>query len=322
MASAPIPADDTATDVWLPIPPGQIKDLPDGLTYHFWDGDEEFPADPARCGFYVVPYMKSQEVTWRPLPYMTGVKVVQTLTAGIDHIAPAVSRMPSGTRLCNARGVHDAGTAELALALTLASLRGIPDFVRGQDAGEWRFRRYEALADKTVLIVGYGGVGSAVEERLVGFEPERVLRVARTARDSARGPVHALTSLPELLPCADVVLLCTPLTDETHQLAGPGFLSRMKDGALLVNVARGGVVDSSALLAEVESGRLFAALDVTDPEPLPPHHPLWNAPGTLISPHVGGATSAFLPRAERLLRRQLTRWAAGDPVEHTVAVAE
>lgn len=322
MASVPTPADNTATDVWLPLPPGGIKGLPDGLTYHFWDGDEEFPADPARCGFYVVPYMRSQEVSLRPLPHMTGVQVVQTLTAGIDHIAPAVSRLPSGTRLCNARGVHDTSTAELALTLTLASLRGVPEFVRGQDAGEWRHGSYAALADKTVLIVGYGGVGSAVEDRLVAFETEQVLRVARTARDAERGPVHPLTSLPELLPCADVVLLCTPLTDETRQLAGADFLSRMKDGALLVNVARGGVVDSSALLAELETGRLRAALDVTDPEPLPPGHPLWSAPGTLISPHVGGMTSAFRPRAERLLRGQLGRWAAGEPVEHTVAVAE
>jgi len=319
MATSPTSA---ATDVWLPVPAAQIEGLPDAFTYHFWDGDEEFPADPADCAFYVVPYMKGPAVAVRPLAAMHGLRVVQTLTAGIDHVADAVPGLPAGTLLCNARGVHDASTAELALALTLASLRRLPAFVRAQDAGEWQPGMYEALADKNVLIVGYGAIGSAVEERLLPFEVAEVLRVARTARDAPRGPVHALGRLPELLPRADVVILCTPLTDATRGLAGAGFLSAMKDGALLVNVARGGVVDTAALLTELESGRLRAALDVTDPEPLPPGHPLWHAPGTLISPHVGGPSSAFLPRAKRLLRAQLNRWAAGEALEHVVAVAE
>ncbi|NLU74973.1 2-hydroxyacid dehydrogenase [Streptomyces sp. HNM0575] len=325
MAPSPGPqesASPDATDVWLPIPPAQIDGLPDGLTYHFWDGDEEFPADPARCAFYVVPYMKGQAVAVRPLPEMPRVRVVQTLTAGIDHVAGALPDLPAGTVLCNARGVHDASTAELALALTLAALRRLPLFVRAQDAEEWTPGVYDALADKSVLIVGYGAIGSAVEERLLPFEVAEVTRVARTAREAPHGPVHALDSLPRLLPHADVVILCTPLSDETRGLAGAGFLSRMKDGALLVNVARGGVVDTKSLLAEAESGRLRAALDVTDPEPLPAGHPLWHAPGVLITPHVGGPTTAFLPRAKRLLRDQLGRWARGEPLEHTVAVAQ
>jgi phosphoglycerate dehydrogenase-like enzyme len=329
MAPSPAPqesgtpsADRTATEVWLPIPPAHIEGLPDGFTYHFWDGDEEFPADPARCGFYVVPYMKGKAVAVRPLREMPRLRVVQTLTAGIDHVADAVPDLPAGTLLCNARGVHDASTAELALTLTLAALRRLPTFVRAQDAEEWRPGVYDALADKSVLIVGHGAIGSAVEERLVPFEVEKVTRVARTAREAPRGPVHALDSLPRLLPEADVVILCTPLTEETRGLAGAGFLSRMKDGALLVNVARGAVVDTKSLLAEVESGRLRAALDVTEPEPLPAGHPLWHAPGVLITPHVGGPTTAFLPRAKRLLRDQLGRWARGEPLEHTVAVAE
>lgn len=311
-----------ATDVWLPIPPAQIDGLPDGFAYHFWDGDEEFPADPARCAFYVVPYMKGQAVSVRPLSGMTRLRVVQTLTAGTDHVAGAVRDLPPGTLLCNARGVHDASTAELALALTLAALRRLPAFVRAQDAEEWSPGVHDALADKSVLIVGYGAVGSAVEERLVPFEVEEVTRVARTARQAPRGPVHGLGRLPELLPHADVVILCTPLTEETRGLAGAGFLSRMKDGALLVNVARGGVVDTESLLTELDSGRLRAALDVTDPEPLPAGHPLWHAPGVLITPHVGGPTTAFLPRAKRLLRAQLGRWARGEPLQHAVAVAE
>ncbi|MEU1943025.1 2-hydroxyacid dehydrogenase [Streptomyces sp. NPDC020125] len=305
--------------MWLPIPPEEIDGLPDTLEYAHWDGGPDFPTDPARCAFYCVPYMKPPQVCARPLSAMTNVRVVQTLTAGIDHIKPALGDLAPGVRLCNARGVHDASTAELALTLILASLRGIPDFVRGQDAEEWRSGFRPALADKSVLIVGYGAIGSAIEDRLVPFECERVTRVARSPRTTERGPVHPIDELPQLLPEADVVVLVTPLTEATRGLAGAEFLSRMKDGALLVNVSRGGVVDTKALLTEVESGRLRAALDVTDPEPLPAGHPLWHAPGVLISPHVGGPTSAFLPRAKRLLRDQLNRYARGESLAHLVA---
>ncbi|MGP3928154.1 2-hydroxyacid dehydrogenase [Streptomyces sp. 8N616] len=308
-----------SADVWLPVPPGEIEGLPEGLDYLFWDGDQDFPADPARCVFYGVPYMKGPGIPVRPLPRMKAVRVIQTLTAGIDHVLPALPGLPPGVRLCNARGVHEASTAELALALTLTSLRGIPDFVRGQDAEEWRQGFYPALADKSVLIVGYGAIGSAIEDRLAPFECARVARVARAARTTPRGPVHPLADLPALLPDADVVILSTPLTEATRGLAGADFLSRMKDGALLVNVARGPVVDTKSLLAELETGRLRAALDVTDPEPLPAGHPLWHAPGVLITPHVGGPTSAFLPRARRLLREQLVRFAAGEPLANVVA---
>ncbi|MEU8876394.1 2-hydroxyacid dehydrogenase [Streptomyces javensis] len=305
--------------VWLPIPPEEIDGLPDTLEYAHWDGGEDFPTDPARCAFYCVPYMKPPQVCTRPLPVMTNLRVVQTLTAGIDHIKPALADLAPGVRLCNARGVHDASTAELALTLILASLRGVPDFVRGQDAEEWRSGFRPALADKSVLIVGYGAIGSAIEDRLVPFECERVARVARSPRTTERGPVHPIDELPRLLPEADVVVLVTPLTEATRGLVGTEFLSRMKDGALLVNVSRGAVVDTKALLTELESGRLRAALDVTDPEPLPVGHPLWHAPGVLISPHVGGPTSAFLPRAKRLLRDQLHRYARGESLAHLVA---
>ncbi|MFI7308796.1 2-hydroxyacid dehydrogenase [Streptomyces hygroscopicus] len=305
--------------VWLPIPPEEIDGLPDTLEYAHWDGGPDFPTDPARCAFYCVPYMKKPEVCARPLPAMTNLRVVQTLTAGIDHIKPALADLAPGVRLCNARGVHNASTAELALTLILASLRGIPDFVRSQDAGEWRSGFRPALADKSVLIVGYGAIGSAIEDRLVPFECERVTRVARSPRTTERGPVHPIDELPRLLPEADVVILVTPLTEATRGLAGAEFLARMKDGALLVNVARGAVVDTKALLSEVGSGRLRAALDVTDPEPLPAGHPLWHAPGVLITPHVGGPSSAFLPRAKRLLRDQLNRFARGESLAHLVA---
>lgn len=311
---------DRRPQVWLSVPPEEIDGLPDAFRYVFWDGTGDFPADPADAAFYVVPYMKGPVAGALPLPRMTGLSAVQTLSAGVDHIAPHLDRLPPGVRLCNARGVHEASTAELALALILASLRGIPRFVRGQDAEEWHSGFYPALADREVLIVGHGSIGAAVEERLIPFECT-VVRVARGARSAPRGPVHALTELPRLLPSADVVVLTTPLTEQTRGLAGAEFLARMKDGALLVNVARGPVVDTKALLAETESGRLTAALDVTDPEPLPAGHPLWHAPGVLISPHVGGSTSAFMPRAHRLIRSQLTRFAAGEPLENVVATS-
>ncbi|MER6911850.1 2-hydroxyacid dehydrogenase [Streptomyces sp. NPDC000594] len=310
------------TDIWLPLPPDSIEGLPtpeeSGFRYLFWDGAQEFPADPADCAFYGVPYLRGPAVAVRPLPGMTSLRVIQTLSAGTDHVVPALGTLHSGVRLCNARGVHEASTAELALTLTLAALRGIPGFVRGQDAEEWRAGFYPALADKSVLIVGYGAIGAAIEERLIPFECARVVRVARSARATAHGEVHALSEMPSLLPEADVVILSTPLTDSTRSLVSSDFLARMKDGALLVNVARGAVVDTDALLAELETGRITAALDVTDPEPLPSGHPLWHAPGVLISPHVGGSTSAFMPRAHRLLRDQLRRFADGGPLAHVV----
>ncbi|MGY3679527.1 2-hydroxyacid dehydrogenase [Streptomyces sp. TE33382] len=308
----------TNADVWLPFPAAEIDGLPEGLGYRLWDGGRDYPADPADCAFYVVPYMKGPEVAVRPLASMRAVQVVQTLSAGIDHVEPALGLLRPGVRLCNARGVHEASTAELALALVLASLRGFSGFVHGQDNEEWRSGFYPALADKSVLIVGYGSIGSAIEDRLEPFECARVVRVARSARTTERGPVHALDDLPALLPEADVVILSTPLNPSSQGLVDARFLAAMPDGALLVNVARGGVVRTEALLSELESGRLRAALDVTDPEPLPAGHRLWHAPNVLITPHVGGSTSAFEPRAKRLLAAQLTRFAAGEPVRNVV----
>jgi phosphoglycerate dehydrogenase-like enzyme len=305
-------------DVWLPFRSDEIEGLPGGLNYRYWDGDEDFPADPADCAFYAVPYMKRQPVKIRPLERMRNLQVIQTLTAGVDDITAHLSSVVPGVRLCNARGVHEASTAELALALILASLRGIPGFVRAQQQERWQGEFRPALADRNVLIVGYGAIGAAIEDRLAPFEVARVARVARRERDTARGLVHPLSRLSELLSGADVVVLVTPLTEETKGLVNADFLARMKDGALLVNVARGAVVDTKALLAELETGRITAALDVTDPEPLPKGHPLWHAPGVLISPHVGGPTSAFWPRAKRLLSSQLNRFVQGQPLEHVV----
>jgi phosphoglycerate dehydrogenase-like enzyme len=261
-------------------------------------------------GFYVPPYQvgPGQGSLFQLLPRL---KVVQTLTAGVDHIRGEV---PEGVLLCNGRGIHNASTAELALTLTLASLRGIPGFVHDQDEGRWHQGWRVSLADKTVLIVGYGDIGHDVERRLLPFEVQ-VLRVARTAREGVR----TLADLPELLPQADVVILIIPGTSETKGLVDSTFLSSMKDGALLVNVARGSVLVTDDLVAALEGGRVRAALDVTDPEPLPADHPLWKAPHVLITPHVGGATPAMWPRAYRLVREQLTRFAAGVQLENVMS---
>ncbi|WEO95124.1 2-hydroxyacid dehydrogenase [Streptomyces sp. FXJ1.172] len=310
------------TDVWLPIPPKEIEGLPAGPRYLFWDGgadgEQEFPGDPANCAVYVVPYMKRWAVKVRPLEQLTHVRVVQTLTAGVDDITARLDSIVPGVALCNARGVHEASTAELALTLTLACLRGVPGFVRAQQQGRWESGFHPSLADRNVLIVGYGSIGAAIEDRLVPFEVARVARIARSRRTTARGLVQPIADVLSLLPEADVVIVCTPLTEATHHLVDAGFLARMKDGALLVNVARGSVVDTKALLAELNSGRITAALDVTDPEPLPSDHPLWQAPGVLISPHVGGPSSAFLPRAKRLLVDQLTRFVNREPLRNVI----
>ncbi len=293
--------------VWLPFDPAELGEPPSGLRYEVVDPTVEVPDSVADVAFYVAPYQMGPAIG-DVLPRMTSLQVVQTLSAGVDNVR---SRVPDGVTLCSGRGIHDTSTAELTLALILSSLRGVPDFVRAQGRREWVNGWRPALADRTVLLVGYGAIGEAIEARLRPFEVE-VVRVARTARDG----VHAFTELPDLLPGADVVVLIVPLTDETRGLVDAGFLARMPDGALLVNMARGPVVVTDDLVAEVGTGRLSAAVDVVDPEPLPADSELWDLPNLLISPHVGGATSAMWPRAYRLVREQLARFAAGEPLHN------
>jgi phosphoglycerate dehydrogenase-like enzyme len=297
--------------VFLPFEPDLLEAPPDSLRYEVFVPEEgaEPPDSITEVAFYVPPYQFSARESG-VLQQMSALKVVQTMSAGVDHLW---SFVPVGVTLCRGAGVHDASTAELTLALILASLRGLPGFTRAQDRAEWSPFSATSLADRTVLIIGYGSVGAAIERRLEGFEVE-VLRVARTARDQVSG----FEDLPALLPCADVVVLIVPVTDETRGMVDAKFLSQMRKDALLVNMARGPVVDTSALVAELQRGRIRAALDVTDPEPLPSDHPLWRAPGVLISPHVGGASSAMWPRAHRLVQQQLGRFAVGEPLHHVV----
>jgi len=299
--------------VWVPYSDwvADVEKLSPEIAVDVYSGEGPPPDTVGDVEFYVATYsfsVASLELTRE----MKSLRVLQLLTAGYEHVLQYV---PDGITVCNAAGVHNSSTAELALTLTLSSLRGIPDFVRAQDDGRWVHADYPALADKTVLILGYGSIGESIEERLIPFEVN-LIRVASRARPNG---VHGVDELPELLPQADVVIVITPLTQATRHLVDGRFLASMRDGALLVNVSRGGVVDTDALLTELQSGRLRAALDVTDPEPLPSDHPLWSASGVLISPHVGGNSSAFLPRAARLVRTQVAKFAAGEPVDSVVA---
>ncbi len=294
--------------VWLPFEPEKLGDIPDSLRYERVD-PEALPDSADEVEFYVLPY-RFRPADGEALAGLPKLKAVQTMSAGVEHIHRFV---PEHVLLCNGRGIHDTSTAELTLALILASLRGIPEFVRAQERAEWRPETRESLADKRVLIVGYGQIGEAIEQRVLPFEAE-VTRVARSARDG----VHAIDELPQLLADADVVVLMVPGTEETAGLFGAEMLGHLKDGALLVNISRGPVVDTDALLAELRSQRIHAALDVVDPEPLPAEHPLWGAPNLLIAPHVGGNSSAMQPRAYRLVREQLQRFAAGEPLANVV----
>ncbi|MEV5692210.1 2-hydroxyacid dehydrogenase [Micromonospora globbae] len=280
------------------------------LDIALYDGTQPVPENLDDVEFYALPYGIIDTRFCEPIARMPRLQVVQTVTAGYDHVLPYLR---PGLTLANGRGVHDAATAELAVALTLAARRRLPDFVRAGDEGRWASGWSTGLADARVLIVGYGSIGAAIERRLAGFEVE-VSRVARNARPGVR----PISDVAELLPHADVVIVATPLTPETEGLVGKDFLARMADGALLVNVSRGRVVDTGALLAELSDGRLHAALDVTDPEPLPADHPLWSAPNVLISPHVGGLTAAMAPRVRRLLLDQIRRYEAGEPLANVV----
>ncbi len=254
----------------------------------------------------VPPYLSAPSV----LRQLSGVKarLVQSQSIGYDGVR---DHLPAGLTFANARSVHETSTAELVVALILGSQRGLPDFVRDGAEGRWAPSWRDSLADRTVLLVGYGGVGRAIESRLQGFEVT-IERIASSERHDERGVIHGFDALGELLPLADIVVVVVPLTPATRGLIDDTFLSRMRDGSLLVNVSRGPVADSDALIAHATNGRLRLALDVTDPEPLPAGHPLFALSNVLISPHVGGMTSAMLPRMARLLSDQIARMQRGD----------
>lgn len=284
-----------------------VGELP-GVSTSVWDLTGEPPAGD--LDLVVPPYMSAPTL----LRALDGVRAVQSQSIGYDGVADV---LPAGVTFCNAAGVHEASTAELAVGLIIADRRELPALVRAQDRGEWRHHRTAALADSRVVVVGQGGVGRAIVARLAPFEVS-VVRVASTGRQDADGPVSGVADLPGLLPDADVVVLAVPLTAATTGLVGAAFLAAMQAGALLVNVARGAVVDTDALVAAARAGRVRAALDVTDPEPLPPDHPLWSLPGVIITPHLGGDSAAMAPRISALVRSQLVALRDGTPLRNVV----
>lgn len=301
---------------WIPHPEGRalLGEIPDGVTVEVAPAPDRLPSDPAGVRFWV-PSFLAQSVAVPVAARLPDLRVVQLLSAGADIW---YGRLPEQVMLCDARGVHDSSTAEWVVTAVLARLRSFPVFALAQARQEWVYDRVnptDELAGKRVLVVGAGSIGAATRARLAPFEVELTM-VARTARP-AEG-VHGVADLPELLPAADVVVLLVPLTPQTRGLVDARFLAAMSDGALLVNAARGPVVDTEALVAELSSGRIAAALDVTEPEPLPAGHPLWDLPNVLLTPHVAGSVRGLLPRAYRLAGQQLRRFVAGEPLINEV----
>ena len=297
------------TWVWLPDSPDKFGSLPPGIEADVWTGGRDLPDSADQVEYVVLPYGVKPEIV-REIGTLPRLKTIQILFAGVDHILPYI---PARITLCNARGAHTAATAEWTVGVIIASVRNLPRFALAQRDGRWDYARSERVGGKHVLIVGYGDIGAAVERRLAGWDVT-IDRVARHAREG----VYPVGELPGLLNKADVVVILVPVTAETRQLVNKDFLRAMKDGALLVNAARGVVVDTDALLEALTSGRIRAALDVTDPEPLPEGHPLWQAPGLLLTPHVGGAIYDYRERAYQVVSEQLARLAAGQPLLNVI----
>jgi phosphoglycerate dehydrogenase-like enzyme len=271
------------------------------------DLGELAPEVIADADFVILPYEGSSISIDEAISRMSEVQVIQTLTAGFDNVQPFV---PANVTLCNAAGVHDDATSELAVLLTLSVLRDMPRSFKAQQDRHWETYFARSLADKTVLLIGYGNVGKAAEKRLLGFGC-KVIPVAKTARDH----VHAISELPDLIPSADVVMLIVPNNPGTVNLVDAKFLASMKDYSVLVNVARGVVVDTDALVAELKTGRISAALDVTEPEPLPADHVLWSLPNVIITSHNGGEGDVFWERARTRIHSQFDLWLSGQPLE-------
>jgi phosphoglycerate dehydrogenase-like enzyme len=300
--------------IWVPHKLGltYLHDLPHDVEVEVADDPAALPSDPGSVSL-LVPTFLNQPQLHHVVPRMRSLEVLQLPSAGSDgwtHLPPPT------TVICDARGLHSAATAEWVLAALLAQLRELPFFRSAQLAGAWTPKPGRDLAGQRVLLIGAGSVGTAVARRLAPFEVELTV-VAHSARP-AEG-IRGVAELPVLLPYADVVILAVPLTAATRHLAGRALLAALPDGALVVNASRGPVVDTTALLSELEQGRLRAALDVTDPEPLPAGHPLWSQPGVLITPHAGAVTGKLPDRVYRLVRRQVDRWLAGEPLRNRLA---
>jgi len=291
----------------------ELEPLPAGVDVVVLDGAT--PGDAERVELCVLDARLRDRFT-DALPRLTGLRVVQTLNAGVDW----VPELPAGVTLCNASGVHDGPVAEWIVGMLLAAAKELPRYLDRQRAGEWDATGNTAhvagpgsadLGEQHVLVIGHGSIGRALERLLVPFGT-RVTGVALHPRDGVHGP----EDVSRLLPEADAVVLLAPATDRTRAMVDERFLARMRPSALLVNAARGALVDTPALLAALRAGHVRAALDATDPEPLPAGHPLWTAPGLILTPHVAGSSARWRERAYRLVGDQLRRYAAGQPLRN------
>lgn len=289
---------------------GDLGALPADVDLVVWPMDG--PAPRPRFDIVVPPYMEMATVLAR----LEGVptRLVQSQSIGYEGVEEV---LPRGLTFANAATVHETSTAELAVGLAIAAQRHLDRFAVDTAAGRWQPVFTQSLADRRVLLLGYGGVGKAVAARLAPFEVQ-LTAVASRAREEDGMPVHGVDELPSLLGAAEIVILTLPGGDATRGIVDDAFLAALPDGALVVNVGRGSLVDTDALVDHVRRGRVRAAIDVVDPEPLPPGHPLWSLPGVLITPHVGGASSAMGPRIARLVRSQIDRMLAGEEPRNVV----
>jgi phosphoglycerate dehydrogenase-like enzyme len=296
--------------VWIPdyYERAGFEALPPGVELGVFPDEPESAEDLAEVEFAVPPY--GRRGVLEVLPAMRRLRVLQADSAGVEWL---VGHVPPGVVLCNARGVYDVATSEWVLTAILALTKDLPAGFERQRERRWEPWAADELAGRTVLIVGFGSIGAAVAERLEHFGVH-LIRLARTARSGVLGRAD----LPRVLPDAHVVVLLTPLTDETRGLVDAAFLRSMRPGALLVNAGRGALVDTDALVESLSEGRIRAALDVTDPEPLPKDHPLWRASGALITPHLAGASTRAAERATAFIRQQVLRLLDGRPLENVV----
>jgi phosphoglycerate dehydrogenase-like enzyme len=268
---------------------------------------ENFPlesSDLSEITIYVQPYMTGAELL-EPVKAMTNLQLLQVPNAGYESAIPYIR---DGVMLCNAKGVHNASTAELAVGMAIAMKRGFPEFIRLGDQGIWSHERMGSLNDSTIGIIGAGSIGQTLVSYLTPYEVD----ITTFSRSGSNGSLP-MERLDELLPTFDILFLILPLNAESEKLINAKRLALMKDRAILVNVARGKIVDTDALVRELNTGRISAALDVTDPEPLPADHPLWRAKNVMITPHVGGDSEAFEKRGRRFIESQLQRIADGLP---------
>jgi len=285
-------------------------EVPEGFTSLTPKSTPLDSSDLSNISFYVPQYMGGKQA----LEYsrgMNNLKYLQVPNAGFDD---AIAYLKPGVVLCNARGVHDASTAELAMGLAIASRRGFADFANAQRNGDWAHVRYPSFNDSAIGIIGAGSIASTLKSYLEPYDVE-ITMYSRSGSNGSR----SISELDAHLPNTDIVFLVLPLNDESRGMFDARRLALMKDGALIVNVARGGIINTDALIAELNADRLYAGLDVTDPEPLPSDHPLWKAKNCIISPHVGGDSTAFESRGKKLVESQLRLLAEGKEPINIVA---